>query len=308
MDRFPKSLIEFQDRFSTEQECAAYLYSLRWPQGFVCPECGKDRAWSLKHKVATYECTDRHRQTSVTAGTIMHGTKLPLRTWFLAAFLMATHTNGISALQLQSMLGLGSYRTAWMLAGKLRRAMVDPERSPLAGIVEIDEASLPLRTKDDPPAGGGGRSHEGKMLIVGAVEVNEGKPGRLRLAVTKDYSADSLHSFIAAALAAGSTAKTDGWSGYPGAPDVVHDPHVVGPMAAHIVLPWIHVTFSNLKTWAKGVYHGLRKPHLQTYLDEFVFRFNRRRTPHAAFRSLLGIGATIAPAPYKMLISQEACA
>ncbi len=191
MDRFPKSLIEFQDRFSTEQECAAYLYSLRWPQGFVCPECGKDRAWSLKHKVATYECTDCHRQTSVTAGTIMHGTKLPLRTWFLAAFLMATHTNGISALQLQSMLGLGSYRTAWMLAGKLRRAMVDPERSPLAGIVEIDEASLPLRTKDDPPAGGGGRSHEGKMLIVGAVEVNEGKPGRLRLAVTKDYSADS---------------------------------------------------------------------------------------------------------------------
>ena len=308
MDRFPKSLIVFQDRFSTEQECAAYLYSLRWPQGFVCPECGKDRAWSLKHKVATYECTDCHRQTSVTAGTIMHGTKLPLRTWFLAAFLMATHTNGISALQLQSMLGLGSYRTAWMLAGKLRRAMVDPERSPLAGIVEIDEASLPLRTKDDPPAGGGGRSHEGKMLIVGAVEVNEGKPGRLRLAVTKDYSADSLHSFIAAALAAGSTAKTDGWSGYPGAPDVVHDPHVVGPMAAHIVLPWIHVTFSNLKTWAKGVYHGLRKPHLQTYLDEFVFRFNRRRTPHAAFRSLLGIGATIAPAPYKMLISQEACA
>ena len=258
--------------------------------------------------MATYECTDCHRQTSVTAGTILHGTKLPLRTWFLAACLMATHTNGISALQLQSMLGLGSYRTAWMLAGKLRRAMVDPERSPLAGIVEIDEASLPLRTKDDPPAGGGGRSHEGKMLIVGAVEVNEGKPGRLRLAVTKDYSADSLHSFIAAALAAGSTAKTDGWSGYPGAPDVVHDPHVVGPMAAHIVLPWIHVTFSNLKPWAKGVYHGLRKPHLQTYLDEFVFRFNRRRTPHAAFRSLHGIGATIAPAPYKMLISQEACA
>jgi hypothetical protein len=99
----------------------------------------------------------------------MHASKLPLRTWFLAAFLMATHSNGLSALQLQSILGLGSYRTAWMLAGKLRRAMVDPQRHPLAGVVEIDEASLPLRTKDDPPAGGGGRSHEGKMLIVGGI-------------------------------------------------------------------------------------------------------------------------------------------
>jgi len=308
MDRFPKSLIEFQSRFPDEASCAVYLYSLRWPKGFICPACGTDRAWALKGKADTFECAACHRQTSVTAGTIMHASKLPLRTWFLAAFLMATHSNGISALQLQSMLGLGSYRTAWMLTAKLRRAMVNPERHPLAGVVEIDEASLPLRTKDDPPAGGGGRSHEGKMLIVGGIEVDGGKPGRLRLATIKDYSADSLHAFISAALATGSTAKTDGWSGYPGAPAVVHDPHVVGTMAAHIILPWIHVTFSNLKAWAKGVYHGLRKLHLQTYLDEFVFRFNRRHMPHAAFRSLLGIGATIKPAPYKMLIMPEVCA
>ena len=230
MDRFPKSLIEFQERFPDEASCAAYLYSLRWPKGFVCPACGADRAWSLKSKADTFQCAACYRQTSVTAGTIMHASKLPLRTWFLAAFLMATHSNGISALQLQSMLGLGSYRTAWMLTGKLRRAMVDPRRHPLAGVVEIDEASLPLRTKDDPPAGGGGRSHEGKMLIVGGIEVNDGKPGRLRLAAIKDYSADSLHAFIKAALAVGSTARTDGWSGYPGAPEVAHDPHVVGPM------------------------------------------------------------------------------
>jgi len=300
MERFPTSLIEFQDRFSDEASCAAYLYQVRWPQGFVCPACGGDRAWSLKGKADTFECRSCHRQTSLRAGTIMHASKLPLRIWFLASFLMATHSNGISALQLQSMLGLGSYRTAWMLAAKLRRAMVDPDRHPLTGVVEIDEASLPLRTKDDPPAGGFGRSHEGKMPIVGAIEVNGGKPGRLRLAVIENYAAASLHAFIKAALEPGSTAKTDGWSGYPGAPDVTHEPHVVGAMAAHIVFPWIHVTFSNLKAWAKGVYHGLRKPHLQTYLDEFVFRFNRRYTPHAAFRSLLGIGAAIKPVPYNI--------
>ena len=112
--------------------------------------------------------------------------------------------------------------------------------------------------------------------------------------------------FIRTNLAPGATAKTDGWSGYPGAPGVNHDPHVVGNMAAHIVLPWAHRIFSNLKVWALGVYHGLRREHLQTYLDEFVFRFNRRRTRHAAFRSLLGIAAAHTPLPYKMLISPEA--
>src|SRR6202043_1372896 len=122
--------------------------------------------------------------------------------------------------------------------------------------------------------------HQGKMLVVGAVEVEDGgrRPGRLRLSQVADYSAASLHAFLAANLASGAIAKTDGWSGYPGATGVTHDPHVVGKMAAHIVLPWVHRIFSNLKVWALGVYHGLRRKHLQCYLDEFVFRFNRRRT------------------------------
>src|SRR5437016_11549727 len=117
--RFPKSLIEFQGRFATESECAEYLFERRWPQGFVCPGCGDGRAWLLKTKAFTYECAACGRQTSVTAGTVMHASKLPLTTWFWAAFLMATHSNGISALQLQSQLGLGSYRTAWMLCANL---------------------------------------------------------------------------------------------------------------------------------------------------------------------------------------------
>src|SRR6516162_8612306 len=130
---FPKSLIQFQGRFASESECAEYLFERRWPHGFVCPGCGDGRAWLLKTKAFTYECAACGRQTSVTAGTIMHASKLPLTAWFWAAFLMATHSNGISALQLQSQLGLGSYRTAWMLCAKLRRAMVDPQREPLSG-------------------------------------------------------------------------------------------------------------------------------------------------------------------------------
>jgi hypothetical protein len=169
--------------------------------------------------------------------------------------------------------------------------MLAPGRSPLAGLVEVDETQIACRSKNDPVTGGGGRSHQGKMLVVGAVEVKDRGlgPGRIRLSQVPDYSAASLHAFLAANLGPGATATTDGWSGYPGAADVTHDPHVVGKMAAHIVLPWVHRIFSNLKLWALGVYHGLRRKHLQSDLDELVFRFNRRRTRHAAFRSLLGI-------------------
>ena len=236
----------------------------------------------------------------------MHGSKLPLTVWFWAAYLMATHSNGISARQMGRQLGLGSYKSAWLLCAKLRRAMVDPARALLAGVVEIDETLIPFRTKDDPPAGGGGRSPEGKMQVIAAVEVFDTAPGRLRLGVIKDGAATTLHPFITATVAPGSTLRTDGWSGYPGLPGFAHEPHVVGTMAAHIVLPWVHRVFSNLKTWALGVYHGLRRKHLQSYLDEFVFRFNRRRTPHAAFRTLLGIGLAIPPVTYNMLIEPDA--
>jgi transposase-like protein len=306
MTDFPRSLIEFQQRFADEAACARYLFAARWPAGFACPACSGGKAWPLQTKAWTWECAGCGKQTSVTAGTIMHHSKLPLTTWFWAAYLMATHSNGISALQLQRQLALGSYKTAWLLCAKLRGSMVAPGRNPLTGLVEVDETEIPCRSKYDPVTGGGGRSRQGKILVVGAVEVADGGPGRVRLAQVPDYSAQSLHPFIAQNLAPGATAKTDGWSAYSGAPAVNHDPRVVGKMAAHIVLPWAHRVFSNLKVWALGVYHGLRRRDLQSYLDEFVFRFNRRRTRHAAFRSLLGIAAGHAPLTYKMLISPEA--
>ena len=310
MTDFPRSLIDFQRRFGDEAACVRYLFAARWPEGFVCPGCGNGKAWELQTKAWTWECASCGKQTSVTAGTIMHHSKLPLTVWFWAAYLMATHSNGISALQLQRQLALGSYKTAWLICAKLRRSMVAPGRDPLAGVVEVDETEIACRSKNDPLTGGGRRSRQGKILVIGAVEVQDGGagPGRIRLKEIPDYSAASLHAFLAADLAPGATAKTDGLASYAGALSVHHDPHVVGKMAAHIVLPWVHRVFSNLKVWALGVYHGLRRKHLQSYLDEFVFRFNRRRTRHAAFRTLLGIGVGHAPLSYKMLISPEASA
>ena len=239
----------------------------------------------------------------------MHGSKLPLIAWFWAAYLVGhPFSNGISALQLQKQLGLGSYKSAWLLCAKLRRAMVAPGRAPLAGLVEVDETEIPLRTKTDPVCGGGGRSPQGKMLVAGAVEVENDAPGRLRLAAIQDFSAASLHGFVAANVGRpGATIKTDGWPSYARAPDVRHEPHVVGAMAAHVVLPWVHRAFSNAKTWALGVYHGLREtasPKLPRRIS--AFRFNRRRTRHAAFRSLLAIALVRKPLTYNMLIMPEA--
>ena len=305
MPDFPRSLIAFQRQFPNDDACSAYLVSMRWPEGFRCPNCEHDQAWRLQTKAWTFECRRCHRQTSARAGTLMHGSKLPLQVWFWAAYLMATHSNGSAARQLQGQLGLGSYKSAWLLCAKLRHAMVDPGRNLLGGLVEIDETSIPHRTNQDPVAGGAGRSHQGKMLVIGAVEIVGKGPGRIRLAPIADYSAASIHAFMAANLAPGATAKSDGWAAYPGAPEVTHQPHVIGNMAAHIVLPWVHRVFSNLKRWALGVYHGLRSKHLQSYLDEFTFRFTRRRTRHAAFRSLLGIATRRKPITYKMLIKPE---
>ena len=299
----PPSLQRFVADFPDDDACAAWLVARRWPDGFVCPACGSLHAWRLEAKDWTWECADCGRQTSATAGTIMHQTHLPLRTWFLAAHLVATHSNGISALQLQAKLEIGSYKAAWLLLHKLRRAMVDPERDPLEGVIEIDETSIAYRTKDDPVAGGAGRSHDGKLLVVGAVECKDGgRPGRIRLSVIPDFSAKTLKGFVSAATADGATVLTDAFSSYQGMTGRTHLPKTVGVMAAHVLLPWIHRVFANLKRLALDVYQGFRRAHLQAYLDEFVYRWNRRRHYRVAFDMLFGIGVRTKPMTYRDLI------
>jgi hypothetical protein len=298
----PRSLTEFEQRFGDEDTCAEYLAAARWPDGFSCPGCGGSKAWRLESKPWTYECAGCSRQTSVTAGTILHHSKLPLTTWFWAAFVMATQPNGISALQLQRELGIGSYKTAWLLCAKLRHVMVAPGRSPLSGLVEVDKTEITCRSKNDPMTSGGSSRH-GKMLVVGAVEVQDLRPGRIRLTAVPDGSAASLHAFLATNLTPGTTARASEEAGYCGVPGINHDRHVIDALDPRKVCPRVHRIFSDLEVWALSVYHGLRRKHLQSYLDEFVFRFNRRRNRDAAFLSLLGTAAAHQPLTYGRLAS-----
>src|SRR4051794_19478588 len=212
MTDFPRSLPAFERRFPDEAACAEWLLERRWGSGFAGPACGHDGCWRLGRKVLTLRCKACRRETSVTAGTVMHRSHLPLKVWFAAAWLVATHRNGMSARQLWLQLGLGSYKSAWLLLRKLRAAMVDPDRAPLAGLVEVDETSLPFRAGDTPARPG--RSHDGKLLVAG--------PGRVRLAVIGDYSAESLGGFGAGNVADGSTVVSDGWAGYRPPKEVKH--------------------------------------------------------------------------------------
>lgn len=312
-----RSLSQFQKAFSDQADCAAFLFERRWPGGFVCPVCGKRRAAALKSRPGLYECLDCGRQTSITAGTAMHRSRLPLTTWFWAAHLMATHSNGMSARQLEDQLGV-TYKTAWLLAQKLRRSMVDPDREPLEGVVEVDQAEIPFREGDTFFEPG----NAGKILVIGAVEVidrdtNQAKPrrkhakyldtrsGRIRLAMIADNSAPSIEAFVKANVKRGTTLLTDGHASYPGLTGYRHDPRVVGKMAGHVVLPWIHRVFSLLKRWSLGTYHGLRRKHVDTYLNEFVFRYNRRFYRHVSFETLLGLAVDNEPTSYWGIIKRD---
>ena len=208
----------------------------------------------------------------------MHRSRLPLTAWFWAAHLMTTHSNGMSARQLEDQLGV-TYKTAWLLTQKLRRSMVDPDREPLEGVVEVDQAEIPFREGDaffEP-------GNAGKILIIGAVEVidrdtDQAKPrrkhakyldtrsGRIRLAMITGNSAASIEAFVKANVKRGATLLTDGHASYRGLTGYRHDPRIVGKMAAHVVLPWIHRAFSLMKRWSLGTYHGLRRKHADTYL------------------------------------------
>ena len=294
--------MDFQERFFTEGACLEYLGASRWPEGFVCPACGGRRAWVLERR-HLWECADCRQQTSVTAGTVMHGTRTPLRVWFWAAYLVATHHPGISAKQLQRQLGLSRYETAWLILQKLRRAMVAPEREPLRHAVEVDEFFLGGLEEGQK----GGRQRGKKALCGVAVEVRGRGSGRLRLAVLRDASQASLTDFVRATVGPGAVVHTDGWHGYNRLDAAGYERRRRTQLAepGEQLLPRAHRAVSNLKAWLHGTHRGVGDPYLQVYLDEFVFRHNRRRTPMAAFQTLLGLGASHPPTTYAQMTSRH---
>ena len=210
---FPKNLREFQSQFASEAACRAYLAACRWPDGFVCPQCGNRSARELAG-LGRWQCARCRRQVSLTAGTVLHKTKLPLTVWFWAAYLMTTDKRGISALLLQRQLGLGCYETAWMMLHKFRRAMVNLEREPLRGEVEVDDTWI-----GGPQAGlRGSRQLKGRKaaLVVVAVEKRGKASGRVRMAVIPDFKSVTLRAFVQHNVAPGSTIYTDGLKSFTG--------------------------------------------------------------------------------------------
>ena len=280
-----------------------YLAASRWPDGYRCPRCHHSGALELPGRLL-WRCLACGYDTSVTAGTVLHRTRTPLTQGFWAAYLVTTHTPGVSALQLRRQLGIARYETAWVMLHKLRRAMVRPERELLHTEVEVDEAYV-----GGPEVGlRGGRALENKALVVAAVEIRGKGSGRVRLQVAPDASGPSLTGFVKANVAPGTVVRTEGWQGYAplAAMGYRHRPRTQGdPRRGTKILPRVHRVFGNLQTWLRGTHHGVGNKHLQVYLDEFSFRFNRRRTPQAAFQTLLGLGAQRAPTTYQELYAVE---
>ena len=291
---FPKNLRQFQIDFATEEACEAYLAACRWPEGFTCPHCANRRAYDLVNQ-RRWQCTGCRHQVSLTAGTVLHRTKIPLTHWFWAAYLMTTDKRGVSALLLQRHLGLSCYETAWMLLHKLRRAMVSAAREPLNGEVEVDDTWI------GGEQAGLRRSRQLKgrraALVLVAVERRGRGSGRVRMKVIPDFKGNTIIAFLHENVSPGSTIYTDGLKSYSGLTGAGFK-HIARTQplqtalrkGAQSAVPLADRAIGNLQQWLIGTYHGVSKPQLQVYLDEFVFRHNRRKTPAAAFQTLLGLG------------------
>jgi transposase-like protein len=304
---YPRNWTEFDNRFPSDAECAAFLGHLRWPGGFICPACGHDRGWR-KSRYHLLECASPacRRQTSVTAGTIFDKTRTPLRTWFAAIWFVVSQKHGVSALGLQRTLGFGSYQTAWTMLHKIRKAMVRPDREPLRGTVEVDETYVGGTEFDVR-----GRKTAKKAIVAIAVEINPtGRGiGRVRLARVPNVTAKSLVGFILRNIEAGATVRTDGLSSYRqlGQHGYTHEAINIKASGdpAHVTMPAVHRIASLLKRWWLGTHHGAMSPeHFDAYLEEYVFRFNRRTSMHRGllFRRVLEQAVRTDPAPYHELV------
>lgn len=298
---YPADAAELRAWFSTDAACLDYLDWLRWPEGFVCPHCSS--ALAGRESTGRYRCHGCRKQVSVTAGTIFHKTRTPLTVWFEVIWLVTSSKMGVSAAHLHRVLPISSYQTAWTMMSKLRQVMSAKDSEPLSGQVEVDETFF-----GGPRPGVRGRGAAGKTLVVGAIEVGPTGWGRTRLAVVEDASTASLKAFVGSNIAPASTVITDAWPAYPPSlAGYVHDPRNVSAsgLPAHESLPAGHRLFAQVKRTLEGTYQGAgSQEHLQEYLDEFVFRFNRRHSKHRGlvFMRLLERAVASAPTTYQELV------
>jgi transposase-like protein len=300
MADYPRTAVELRDWFATEAACREYLQHLRWPDGVRCPDCASMKIWPMKPPF--YRCSQCGYDFSVTANTLFADTHKPLRLWFEAIWYITNQKVGASALGVQRVLGLGSYRTAWNWLHKLRRAMVRPGRDRLAGVVQVDETFI-----GRPQRGKRGRDAGGKTLVLIAVQGQNRKIGRIRLTRIADASAASLEPAIQGAVEPGTCIQTDGWVGYSGLKALGYRHQVIRPVTelGENLLPWANRVASLLKRWLLGTHQGAVRPdHLDYYLDEFTFRFNRRtsRSRGLLFYRLMQQAVALEPILGKALV------
>lgn len=300
MEDYPQNIMDFETRYQTEEACRDYLFQLRWPNGFKCPHCGNNKAWPLKK--AAYQCSQCDRKVSIIAGTIFHGTHKPLTLWFRAIWWLTGQKNGASALGIQKIMGLGSYKTAWTWLHKLRRAMVTPDRDNLSGIIEMDESYI-----GGEKTGKRGRGSAGKSLVVIAVEIKDSAIGRIRLKRVQDASSDSLNAAAESIVNKDSLIRTDVWKGYNNISTIGFKHEIIryDSKIGEDLLPNCHLVASLLQRWLLGTHQGaVSHQHLDYYLDEFTFRFNRRSSKHRGklFYRLLQNAVIIEPSIYKQII------
>lgn len=291
--------------FSTEQACREYLFRLRWPEGFQCPHCGSADFWPIKK--IYFRCASCRQRTSITAGTIFQDTHTPLTVWFRAIWWVTTQKNGASALGLQRILGLKSYETAWAWLHKFRRAMIRPGRELLCGRVEVDECYIGAPEEEMR-----GRGTAEKALVVVAVEENGSGIGRIRFRQIPNGSAPNLNRFLLESVAPGSEVHTDGWKGYRkvGSLGFEHEVTVLKGRKeqASELLPRVHLVISLLKRWLMGTHQGaVSHKHLDYYLDEFTFRFNRRKSMSRGklFYRLVQQAVAVEPVPLDVILYPE---
>jgi len=300
MSEYPGTALELHDWFPTDQACRDYLVRLRWPEGIICPSCNATEIWSMTPPF--YRCAHCGYDFTVTAGTLFADTHKPLRLWFEAIWYVTHQKSGASAMGVQRILGLGSYRTAWNWLHKLRRAMVRPGRDRLTGVVEVDETSI-----GGPRPGKRGRGAAGKTLVLIAAQADGRKIGRIRLTRIPNASAASLEPALQQAIEPGTRIQTDDWSGYNRLRFLGYDHEVIQPATelGDNLLPRVNLIASLLKRWLLGTHQGAVRPaHLDYYLDEFTFRFNRRNSSsrEMLFYRLLQQAVALPPVTGKELV------
>ena len=283
----PISFLDFQKRFATDEACEQHLFKVRWPNGFVCPKCKHPSYYKIKDR-GLYQCAKCRHQTSVTARTNMHRSHLPLRKWFWAIFLCVTDKRGRSALSLSRDLGI-TYRAAWLMLHKLRESMNERDfHYVLSGVVELDDAYFGsgrgMKTSGKRRTGRG--TTKSKVAI--GLSMKNDKPAFLKMKVLPVFNAEELSGFTLDNIDPGATVITDAFMGYRGLEDIVfkHEALVYSRQPQEF-LKWIHTVIANAKAYIMGTYHGLSSRHLQAYLDEFCFRFNRRFKPEELFSRTL---------------------